>query len=80
MTEAFIFVNCFLAMAGAVESVAKITEGVSSSYATTGIYDLVLKVKVHDEIKLRDVVNRVKRIPGVASMMTSIVLKPEIKN
>ena len=49
MTEAFVFVNCFLAMAGAVESVAKITEGVSGSYATTGIYDLVLKVSVTDE-------------------------------
>ena len=75
MTEAFVFVNCFLAMAGAVESIAKITEGVSNSYATTGIYDLVLKVKVSDESKLKDVINRIKHIPGVASMMTSIVLK-----
>jgi DNA-binding Lrp family transcriptional regulator len=51
---------------------------VSSSYATTGIYDLVLKVSVTDESKLKDVINRIKHIPGVASMMTSIVLKPSI--
>jgi hypothetical protein len=34
-----------LAMAGAVEGVAKMTEGVSGAYATTGIYDVILKNK-----------------------------------
>jgi DNA-binding Lrp family transcriptional regulator len=74
MTEAFIFVNCFLAMAGAVENMAKITEGVSGAYVTTGIYDLILKIQVQDD-KLRDVIQKIKSIPGVASLMTSIILK-----
>ena len=73
--EAFIFVNCFLSMVGAVEGVVKITEGVSGAYATTGIYDLILKVKVPDETKLKDMIRHLKRIPGVASLMTSIILK-----
>ena len=72
MTEAFVFVNCFLSMVGAVEGVAKITEGVSGAYATTGIYDLVLKISAPDE-KLRDVILKVKSIPGVASILTSII-------
>jgi DNA-binding Lrp family transcriptional regulator len=74
MTEAFVFVNCFLAMTNTVESMAKITEGVSGAYVTSGIYDIVLKIKAPDD-RLRDVIQRVKRIPGVAAIMTSIVTK-----
>jgi hypothetical protein len=61
-------------MAAAVENVAKMTEGVSGAYATTGIYDLVVKIQVHDD-KLKEVIRKVKSIPGVASVITSIILK-----
>jgi hypothetical protein len=74
VTEAFIFVNCFLAMAGAVEGVARMTEGVSGAYVTTGIYDVILKIKVPDD-NLKDVIQKVKGIPGVAAMITSIITK-----
>jgi hypothetical protein len=74
MTEAFIFVNCFLTMAGAVEGVAKMTEGVSGAYITTGINDVILKIKVQDH-KLKDVIQKVKGIPGVAGMITGIITK-----
>jgi hypothetical protein len=74
VTEAFIFVNCFLAMAGAVEGMARMTEGVSGAYVTTGIYDVILKIKVPDD-NLKDVIQKVKGIPGVAAMITSIITK-----
>lgn len=73
MTEAFIFVNCFLAMVGAVENIARMTQGVLEAYPTTGMYDLVLKVNAPDEMKLRGVLERIKRIQGVAATLTSIV-------
>jgi Lrp/AsnC family transcriptional regulator for asnA, asnC and gidA len=75
MTEAFIFVNCLLTMTGVVEHVAKLTEGVLEAYPTTGIYDLILKVKAADELKLQNVLQKVKSIQGVASAMTSIIYK-----
>lgn len=73
MTEAFIFVNCFLSMTGVVEHMAKATEGVINAYPTTGIYDLILKVKAADEAQLRKVLEKVMTIEGVAATMTSIV-------
>ena len=75
MTEAFVFVNCLLTMTGIVENIAKITEGVLETHPTTGIYDLILKVKAVDEISLRDVLNRIKDIHGVASTLTSIIYR-----
>lgn len=73
MTEAFIFVNCFLAMTGGVENVAKFTQGVLEAYPTTGLYDLILKVKAADEIRLQEVLHKIKNIPGVAATLTSII-------
>jgi DNA-binding Lrp family transcriptional regulator len=75
MTEAFVFVNCLLTMTGVVENVAKITEGVLEAHPTTGIYDLVLKVKAVDETSLREVLDRVKSIQGVASTLTSVIYR-----
>ncbi len=75
MTEAFVFVNCLLTMTGIVENIAKITEGVLETHPTTGIYDIVLKVKAVDETSLRDVLDRVKGIQGVASTLTSIIYR-----
>lgn len=73
--EAFVFVNCLLTMTGVVENAARATQGVLAAYPTTGIYDLVLKVTAPDEIKLEDLVKRVKGIQGVAATMTSIIYK-----
>lgn len=73
MTEAFIFVNCFLSMTGVAEQMAKATEGVINAYSTTGIYDLILKVKAADEVQLKKVLQKVMNIEGVAATMTSIV-------
>ena len=75
MTEAFVFVNCLLTMTGIVENIAKLTEGVLEAHPTTGIYDIILKVKAVDEISLRDVLNRIKGIHGVASTLTSIIYR-----
>ncbi len=75
MTEAFVFVNCLLTMTGVVENIAKITEGVLEAHPTTGIYDLVLKVKAVDETSLREVLDRVKGIQGVASTLTSVIYR-----
>ncbi|HEY7734178.1 MAG TPA: Lrp/AsnC ligand binding domain-containing protein [Nitrososphaera sp.] len=75
MTEAFVFVNCLLTMTGMVENAAKIIEGVLETHPTTGIYDIVLKVKAVDETSLRDVLDRVKGIQGVASTLTSIIYR-----
>jgi len=61
-------------MAGAVEGMARMTEGVSGAYVTTGIYDVILKIKVPDD-NLKDVIQKVKGIPGVAAMIISIITK-----
>jgi hypothetical protein len=48
---------------------------VLETHPTTGIYDIVLKVKAVDETSLRDVLDRVKGIQGVASTLTSIIYR-----
>ena len=73
MTEAFVFVNCLLSMTGAVEPSARATEGVIDAYPTTGIYDLILRVKTEDEVQLRKLIQKVIKIQGVAATMTTIV-------
>jgi DNA-binding Lrp family transcriptional regulator len=75
MAEAFIFVNCLLTMTGVVENMAKVTEGVLEAYPTTGLYDLILKVKAPDVITLRNVLKKIKSIQGVAATVTSIIYK-----
>jgi DNA-binding Lrp family transcriptional regulator len=75
MTEAYVFVNCLLTMTGVVENVAKITEGVLETHPTTGIYDLILKVKAVDETSLQGVLSKIKGIQGVASTLTSVIYR-----
>lgn len=75
MTEAYVFVNCLLTMTGVVENVAKITEGVLETHPTTGIYDLILKVKAVDETSLQNVLSKIKGIQGVASTLTSVIYR-----
>lgn len=47
--------------------------GVTEAYLVGSIYDLVVKVEAADEDRLRTILDEIKRAPGVASTLTSIV-------
>lgn len=72
MTLAFVFVNCGFDQAGSVEKSLKDIQGVLEAHTTTGIYDLILKVRAEDESKFQELIKKIKNINGVTSTLTSI--------
>ena len=75
MTLAFVFVNCRDDQSATIETALRDIQGVLEANLTTGIYDLILKVQVDNEIKLEEVMGRIKAIPGVTATTTSIIYK-----
>lgn len=75
MPLAFVFVNCVQNQLPELERKVREVSGVVESYSTNGIYDMLLKVKTENDIALRDVINKVKKIRGIASAITSIAYK-----
>jgi DNA-binding Lrp family transcriptional regulator len=77
MPLAFVFINCLPDQLTGVERKVERVVGVVESYSTSGIYDMLLKVKAENEAALRDIIKSVKRITGIASTITSIAYKED---
>ena len=77
MPLAFVFINCLPDQLTCVERKVERVVGVVESYSTSGIYDMLLKVKAENEAALRDIIKSVKRITGIASTITSIAYKED---
>ena len=80
MHELYAFVNIFVEsplMDEVVEALSKI-DAVVELYEVTGEYDLVLLVYASDIEELSDVLkNKIMKIKGVKSTITSIALSPQ---
>jgi DNA-binding Lrp family transcriptional regulator len=77
MPLAFVFINCLPDQLTGVERKVERVVGVVESYSTSGIYDMLLKIKAENEAALRDIIISVKRITGIASTITSIAYKED---
>jgi DNA-binding Lrp family transcriptional regulator len=77
MTLAFVFVNCAFDQTSSVEKAVKEIVGVLEAHTTTGIYDLILKVQMEDEVKFQELIKKIKGINGVTSTLTSITYSNE---
>ena len=74
---AFILINCALNQIANVKIAVKLVEGVVEAYPVGGIYDMIIKVKIEGQEgigALKRVTSRIKKINGVASLATHIVL------
>lgn len=73
MTLALVFVNCIPERIADAEKKVREVKGVIESHATSGAYDLVLKVKTRDEKELRQTIKNMTMVSGIGSVLTSIV-------
>lgn len=71
--QAFVFVECVVGQDSTVMGHLQRLHGVTKTYLVGGIYDLVVKVEAPDKDMLRAILDEIKRAPGVASTLTSIV-------
>jgi DNA-binding Lrp family transcriptional regulator len=78
MTQLFAFVNIFVEapeMDGVLEALAKL-EHLEELYEVTGEFDIVTLVSASDIEEFRDVLkNKIMKIKGIKSTVSSIVLK-----
>ena len=72
MTFALVFVNCIPERASDAEKKVREVKGVIESHATTGPYDMVLKVKTKNEKELRNTIRNMAMISGIGAILTSI--------
>jgi DNA-binding Lrp family transcriptional regulator len=77
MVLSFVLVNCAIDQASFVERKAKEIQGVLEVHTTTGIYDLILKVQAEDEAKFQELINKIKSISGVTSVITSVIYRAD---
>ena len=76
MTLAFVFAECEEGQTSAAKRSADKIQGVKEAHSVSGGgFDLVLKVHAKDEQSLNGVLGAIKRISGIAAVVTSIVCK-----
>lgn len=75
MTFAFVFVECAKDLASSAERAAKQVQGVLETHSVKGnsSFDLVVKVQTEDDKKFKEAILALKRIAGIAAVVTSIV-------
>jgi hypothetical protein len=76
--DALVFINCTHNQIANVKSAVDLIEGVIEAHSISGIYDIIIKVKSEGQesvAALKGVISRIKKINGVASLATHIVLQ-----
>ncbi|MCD6208621.1 MAG: Lrp/AsnC ligand binding domain-containing protein [Thermoproteales archaeon] len=75
MTVAYVLISTEIgAEASVLESLQSMSE-VEEGYIIYGIYDIIAKLNVENEEKLKEVVTSIRRIEGVKSTLTILVLR-----
>lgn len=75
MTIAYVLISTEIgAEASVLESLRSMSE-VVEGYIIYGIYDIIAKLNVENEEKLKEVVTNIRRIEGVKSTLTILVLR-----
>ncbi len=73
MTSAFVFVNCDPRSVNAAKKELDAISGTTYAYETTGIYDIIVKVDAKSEQSLRDIIIRIRALPGLTCTTTTII-------
>jgi len=75
VTVAYVLISTEIgAEASVLESLQSMSE-VEEGYIIYGIYDIIAKLNVENEEKLKEVVTSIRRIEGVKSTLTILVLR-----
>jgi DNA-binding Lrp family transcriptional regulator len=78
MTLAFVLLNCSIIDKVNVVKALRETDGVLDVFVTSGIYDIILKVRAESEEKLHELVmTKIRIIEGITSSITMIAHNPE---
>jgi DNA-binding Lrp family transcriptional regulator len=73
---AYILISCELGSEKAIIDELKITEGVKEVQPTYGIYDILVKVEVQEEHKLREIITyQIRKMNKVRATITLLKIK-----
>lgn len=75
MPVAFVLINTETdSMEKVLKALAKL-EGVKEAYSVFGVYDIVVKVEAASTDKIRDLAYKIRRLDGIRSTLTMIVIE-----
>ena len=78
MPIAYVLISCELGSEKAIVDELKSIEGVKEVQPTYGIYDVIAKVEVQDEHKLREVITfKIRKMNQVRATITLLKIKGE---
>jgi DNA-binding Lrp family transcriptional regulator len=81
MTLAFVLLNCSIIDKMNVVKALRETDGVLDVFVTSGIYDIILKVRAESEEKLHELVmTKIRIIEGITSSITMVAHSLEPTN
>jgi len=71
MTKAYVLMNCDLGSEIDVISSLKKIDGIKEAHGTLGLYDIVAKIELESEEKIRDIITKViRKMPKIHSTLT----------
>lgn len=75
MVVAYVLISTEIGAEGRVlDRLQEFTE-IEEAYIIYGIYDILVKINLKDESKLREIVTKIRRIEGVKSTLTIQVVR-----
>ncbi len=78
MPIAYVLISCELGSEKAIVDELKLIEGVKEVQPTYGIYDVIAKVEVQDEHKLREIItNKIRKMNQVRATITLLKIKEQ---
>jgi DNA-binding Lrp family transcriptional regulator len=78
MALAFVLLNCSIIDKMNVVNALRETDGVLDVFATSGIYDIILKVRAESKEKLHELImTKIRIIEGITSIIAIIGHNPE---
>ena len=78
MPTAYVLISCELGSEKAIVDELKSIEGVKEVQPTYGIYDVIAKVEVQDEHKLREVITfKIRKMNQVRATITLLKIKEQ---
>ena len=75
VTVAYVLISTEIGAEASVLEILRSMSEVEEGYIIYGIYDIIAKLNVENEEKLKEVVTSIRRIEGVKSTLTILVLR-----
>lgn len=75
MTTGFVLINCLLGTeAPVIEKIVKASDSIKIARGLYGIHDIIVMIVAEGAEEVRDIVNKIRRIEGVTSTVTHLVI------